>query len=54
MYLEFKNLKKKLIYCDSNRWEKKRAKWGGNSLPLLYPLPPFLPMSILNVIILSI
>ena len=30
------------------------GKWGGNSSPLFYRLPPFLPVSILTVIILSI
>ena len=33
---------------------RKLAKWGGNYSPLFHPLPPFLPVSILNVIILSI
>ena len=33
---------------------RKWAKWGGNSSPLFYPLPPFPPVSILTVIILSI
>ena len=30
------------------------GKWGGNSSALFYPLPPFPPVSILSVIILSI
>ena len=30
------------------------GKWGGNSSPLFYSLPPFPPVSILSVIILSI
>ena len=30
------------------------GKWGGNSSPLFYRLPPFLPVSILTVIILCI
>ena len=32
---------------------RKWGKWGGNSSPLFYPHPPFLTLSILNVIILS-
>ena len=59
MYLEFKNLKKYFTLIQPVIKKKKKknmdvAKWGGNSSPLFYPLPSFLPVSILTVIILSI
>ena len=59
MYLEFKNTKKSNLLWFQPVIKNKKAKpevgkWGGNSSSLFYPLPPFPPVSILSVIILSI
>ena len=44
-----------IVILTGNKKEKPEVgKWGGNSSPLLYKLPPFPPMSILTIIILSI
>ena len=44
-----------IVIPTGNKKEKPEVcKWGGNSSPLFYHLPPFPPVSILTVIILSI
>ena len=44
-----------IVIPTGNKKEKPEVgKWEGNSSPLFYPIPPFSPVSILTVIILSI
>ena len=43
-----------MIPTSEKNKNRKWAKWGGNSSPLFYLLPPFFPVSILDVINLSI
>ena len=43
-----------VIPANNKKKNQKWTKWGGNSSPFFYPLPPFPPVSILTVIILSI
>ena len=43
-----------VIPTDKKKKSRKWAKWGGNSSPLFNHLPPFPPVSILAVFIISI
>ena len=54
MSFEYKSNYIIVIPTGNKKKNRKWAKWGGNSSPLFYSLPPFPPVSILTVIILSI
>ena len=54
MIFEYKSSHIIVIPTGNKKEKPEVGKSGGNSSPLFYPLPPFPPVSILTVIILSI